>query len=229
MATNGDIMRRASILLDDEGNRRHGLHHMREYLNDATREISRRAECLRAKTTAATTADTASITLTQSIVRIHEVYWYDTGNQRYPLNFKPHRAGRSIWGISRDITTSTPQWWWTEGYPGSSSFTLHFWPIPSRDGTAEIHYYRYSSDISLAGTADDTEVDLPSGWQDAAVQWIIKRAREAEQQFDLADRAEREFDNRLAGLVDATSHFTDEPTAMILDDYYDVYGDNWDW
>ena len=225
MATNGDIMRRASLLLDDQVNRRHTLPAMRDYLNDATREISRQSECLRAKATVATSADTASVALTQAIIRIHEVYWYDTGNQRWPLVFREHSAAKALWGVSRDIATSTPQIWWTEGYPSSAGFTLHMWPTPSRDGTAEIHYYRYSTDISLTGTADASEVDLPTGWQDAAVQWIIYRARQAEQQYDLADRAKAEFDERMAGLVDATTHYTDEPTSMTLDPWYDIYDD----
>lgn len=227
MATYGDQVRQISLLLDDEPQRRFRKDQILTWINEAQREASRRSECLRAKATVSTTADTQSVALTQNLIRAHEVYWYDTGNWRIPLVYGDHSANRAVWGVSRSIGVGTPELWWTEGYPGS--MTLWMFPTPSRDGTAEVHYYRFSTDAATDGTDDATEVDLPTGWQDVVIPWAMMRAHESSKSYDTAQMYKDQFDEKLAGLIDASVRYTDSPSAVAMDDWYDIYGDDFDW
>lgn len=230
MATAGATIAQASIILDDQGNVRSTPELMRVWFNEAQREVARRAECLRAKATVATTADTQSVTWTGAAIRIVECYWYGTGDtQRYPLVYRDHRAARSVWGSGRAISVGTPELFWTEGYPSSAGFTIWMYPTPSTNGTLEVHYYRQATDIATDGTGDATTVDLPSGWHDVLVPFIVMRAFEAQRQYEMADRWRREFDERLVGLIDATVRFVDEPGQMMMDDWFDIFGDGVGW
>lgn len=230
MSTLGNVIQRAAILLDDAGLVRSSPMMMREWVNEAQREVARRSECLRAKTTVSTTADTQSVTLTQPIIRISEAYWYGTGDtQRYPLVYRDHRANRAVWGSGRTIAVGTPELFWTEGYPSSASFTLWLFPTPSRNGTLELHYYRHSTDFALDGSDDATVIDLPSGWSDVLLPYVVMRALQAQRQYQLADQYRSEFNDRLTGLIDASVRYIDEPGSMIMDDWYDIFGDGVDW
>lgn len=226
MATAGSVIAAASIILDDTGNVRSTPELMRVWYNEACREIARRSECLRAKTTVSTTADTQSVTWAGSCIRIAECYWYGTGDtQRYPLVYRDHRANRAVWGSGRAISVGTPELFWTEGFPGSTSFTIWLYPTPSTNGTLEIHYYRFPTDIATDGSADASTVDLPSGWHDTITPFIVMRAFEAQRQYEMADRWRGEFDNRLTGLIDASVRYVDEPGTVAMDDWYDIFGD----
>ncbi|MFG0329842.1 MAG: DUF6682 family protein [Phycisphaerales bacterium] len=226
MATNAAIMADAAALLDDDANRRYPLRRLRRWLNDATLEVSRRSEALRTKTTLPTLADTAEVTLPTDVVRLAEVYWQGTGERvNHPLYYKDHRGARSVWGSHRDIRVGTPAMFWTAGYP--PTLTLSLYPKPSRTGTAEVHYYRTSQPISLAGQNDQAEVDLPVGWQDLCVQWICMRARESTREVGEAERWKAEFGGKLSALISASERFIDEPGSMEIDDWYPTFDEVW--
>lgn len=228
MATYGDKAREVSLLLDDEAQRRFRHDQILTWINEGQREASRRSECLRGKATISTTADVQSVSVTEDVVRIHEVYWYDDGNQRIPLVYEDHSAARAVWGVSRKIGVGTPNIWWTEGYPGA--FTLWFFPTPSRDGTAEMHYYRFSTDAATDGTDDATTVDLPSGWQDVVVPWAVMRAKESAREYEQAQLYKDQFDEKLSGLIDASVRYTDNVGTIARDDWYSPFAyDDFDW
>jgi len=230
MATVGEIARQASILLDDEAGRRYRSEHLRTWIGEAQREVSRRAECLRATATISTTADTQSITITQDVVRLVECYWYPTGSSlRYPLVYRDHRAMRPIAGSYISTGAGVPEVFWTQGYPGAASFTLHFFPTPSEAGSAIIHYYRFAAAVSTTGSHDATEIDLPAGWSDCVLPWVLMRAREASREYEPAAMFKGQFEERLGNLTDASVRFIDEPGSIVMDDWYDIYGDDSDW
>jgi len=223
--TVGAIIAETAILLDDEQMVRFKPYMLRTWLNEAQREVSKITECLRAKTTIAVTADTQSYAMTANVVRVVEIYFYSaTDTQRYPLEYRDHRASRPIWGTSRSLSQGCPVMYWTEGYPGA--FTLGLFPIPSQDGTLEVHYNRFSTDfVTNLGTDDASSIDLPTGWEGTCVSWMLMRAFQASRETERANGARAEFDANVGMLIEASVRYVDEPGSITMDSWYDIFGD----
>jgi hypothetical protein len=222
----GDLCLQASAILDDPNQARFPLVQLRRWCNEGQREVSRRSECLRATTTLSFNAGDQSNDLTSSVIRVSEVEWQTTGDtQWYPLQFRDHRAARPIWGTHQEITQGIPELYWTQGYPGSTTFTLHLFPTPASAGTARIHYYRYSTDLSITGSADATAIDLPAGWEDCCLPWICYRAMQSARESARAGEFKAEFDERVGMLIEASVRYVDEPGSMVMDDWYDIFDD----
>jgi len=220
----GDICSEAAVLLDDEAGARYTPAMLRTWANEAQREVSKMSECLRAKTTLNTDADVQSYALTSNVIRLTEVYWQaDNDSNLYPLEYRDHRASRPIWGVSRSRSEGTPQLYWTEGFPGN--FTLAFYPTPSQDGTAEIHYSRFSVDLATNGSDDATALDLPIGWEGTCIPWIVMRAMQTSRESSRADEFRQEFMVGVDALITASVRYVDEPGSMTMDSWYDIFDD----
>ena len=223
--TVGAILAETSILLDDEQFIRFPKWQLRTWLNEAQREVSKMTECLRAKTTLDVDAADQFITCTTNLIRISEIYWYADGDsQRYPLVYRDHRASRPIWGTYRGLNEGYPSLYWTEGYPGA--FEIGLYPIPSQNGTLELHYYRYATDREImVGTDDALAIDLPNGWEGTVVSWILMRAFQASREPTRAESYRNEFNAQVDMLITASTRYVDEPGSMVEDDWYDIFGD----
>jgi hypothetical protein len=225
-STLGSACLEAALILDDENSARFPLVNLRRWCNEAQREVSRRAECLRASTTLAFSAADQSNDLTANVIRVGEVEWQPTGDtQWYPLVYRDHRASRPIWGTYQEITQGIPMMFWTQGYPGAASFTLHLYPTPSAAGTARIHYYRFATDLALTGSADATALDLPAGWGDCCVPWICYRAMQSTRETQRAAEFKAEFDEKVDMLIEASVRYVDEPGSIVMDDWYPDFDD----
>lgn len=229
MSTLGKIMHMASVILDDQASVRVTPMQLRMFVNEGQREVARRSECLRTKTDVPVVAGTSSTIVPLPIVRISEIYFHATGDTHtIPLVYRDHRANRTVWGSGRDVGSGTPEIFWTEGFPGDTSFTVNLFPKPFRAGTLEIHYYRFPTDFALDGSDDDQPIDLPSGWSDTLTPFVVMRGMEAQRQYEAAGLYRDEFSQKLAALVEASVRFVNEPGTVMMDDWYDIFGDGWE-
>ena len=141
------------------------------WINEGCRDIARITECLRASTTVAVTGGTQTYTGPTDIVRIYRVQWEPTGStQKYPLEPREINTLDSVWWTSQSISTGTPQFFYTWGFP--PSVTIGLYPTPTVNGNLRVFYARLSADVTNGATT----LDIPEGWHDAVAEYATYRA-----------------------------------------------------
>lgn len=224
--TLGDICLSASAILDDPKQARFPMVQLRRWCNEGAREASKLTGCLRATANIDWNADDQTNTLTTDIVSVIEVEWISDNDTRiWPLTYRDHSAGRPIWGTHQAISVGYPAVYWTDGYPGALDLSLY--PTPSLNGTARVRHARFSTSLSVTGSADGTAVDLPSGWEEACIEWICYRALQSTREYDRAQIHKAKFDQTLESLAAVAVRYTDETGHIAMDDWYDIFGDGW--
>lgn len=72
-------------------------------------------------------------------------------NQIYRIEPSTQNEMDQIWGTYQQNSSSYPRWYVLNGYPGGSGrnlFTIQLYPVPSQSGTLNIYYYRLPTRIS---------------------------------------------------------------------------------
>lgn len=199
---------------------------IRRYINEGCREISRRGEPLRTSTTASVTAGTRDYTGPTDAARIHECFYNMTGSSTlYPLEYRDLAALNNIWGTNQSIDRSTPIYWTTWG--SAPTLTIRLWPVPAVNGTLTVYYYKLATELATNGSADSSNLDLPAGWEDLALDWAEYRALIQAKQPALAGLARQTFEQHLADLLAGTSRYTDQPGSIIYEPA--GYDSIWGW
>lgn len=198
---------------------------LRVYLNEAQREIARRSEALNKSTTVSVSANTQTGTAPTDMVRIHKVDWYTSSTgSRYPLEYRDRDNLDRLWGTAEVLSRGTPEFWTFDGYPGGSGVITLF-PTPGVNGTLKVYYYAFPADLATDTSAASSSMTIPSGWEDLLIDYAEFRALRQNRQAAEAQEALAQFEMRLAGLVDASTKWTDQPGQFINDPFYNV--DDW--
>ncbi|MGH9201916.1 MAG: DUF6682 family protein, partial [Vicinamibacterales bacterium] len=143
---------------------------IRRWINEACRDIARRAEVLPKLSTIAALAAVRAYTLPTDAIRIYRAEFIPTGQTNiYPLQYKDYASLDAVWGSMQQITQGYPQYFTMWGFP--PTLQVYLYPVPSTAGTLNVFYYRLPADLATDGTGDATAVDIPQGWWDLAAQY----------------------------------------------------------
>jgi hypothetical protein len=141
-----------------------------DFLNEACREIARRAMNLETLATFAVTAGKAAYGASDhnltSLIMLGPLFYQPTGSgqYRYPLRYSDVNNGNAIpWFSTQDQTQATPEIFTAWGVVPDLQITLY--PTPSRAGQIFVNYWRYPATLA----ADGDLAEIPTGWHDLAV------------------------------------------------------------
>ena len=148
---------------------------LRQWIVEGARDIARSVEVLATTGTVTIVAGTQAYAMPTNMVRCYRAELVVTGSDvTYPLELRDRNEMDSIWGTRMAAGQGTPLYLTIYGTPGSASGTLY--PTPSAAGTLTVYYYKLPVALALDGTADATNVDLPAGWDDVALDYAEYKA-----------------------------------------------------
>lgn len=181
------------------------------WINEATRDIARRAEVLQTTATVTVVAGTNEYTLPTNVARIYRVNWIPDGSStEYPLEYQDFNSMDSA------------GWTWTnaQGYPAvftlwgyTPSLKIVLYPSPSAAGEIKLWYYKYPTELATDGSALSSLVDIPNGWNDIVVSYCEAMAlrKDANPRWE---EARTLYENDLAEMMDRSRRWTDQAGAM---------------
>lgn len=224
------MARTIAQLLTDAGDRLADANHarfsapmLRRWINEATREIARRAECFFTSGTVSVVAGTQSYALPAGIVRLQGVE-FTASSQTYPIDYVERVVASRIWGINQTQQSAWPEYYTTEGIPGTSTFTLKLFPVPSQAGTLNLFYFRLPTERATDGSDDALAVDTPNGWEDLVLDYLEARAYRRDGQVDQYQASMQAFTERLIAVKETgDNNFNTAPRAFVPDDLYGMY------
>lgn len=158
---------------------------LRRWINEASRELVRRTECLFGTATIAVVAGTQSYSLPTNVVRIMSVQ-YERSGQIFALEFIEQGAAQWMWGVNQSNQYSEPSMYSTWGHPGASSMTIRLFPNPGTAGTLRVYYARLPTELATDGSDDADPIDVPNGWEDPLLDYV-------QAQVYLRDRRTEEY------------------------------------
>lgn len=203
-----------------------------DWINDALRDISRRAEDL--ITYDATVAIPAyaenglqpipTYSLPDDIIRINRIEFQVTGDSSrvYPLEASNQAYMDNIWNIDQLSTMSYPGYYVTRGYPGGTgrnNFVIQIFPNPSQPGNLNIFYYRLPLrvlDPVANPSAYNTTLDLIEGWDDLIIDYAVTQAW-IKSRNPLYQQCQALYEAKMVNIIDQTRRFNDQPQYFSYD------------
>lgn len=207
----------ARLMLNEPTARRWTDVELRKWINDGQRDIARRIPWYRKSTTGAATASTQQFSFPSDAIRIDHVSWRQSGTTRtIPLEEYDHK--NVAWTMGAQLTSATgyPAFYWTSGYPGTSTFTINLVPIPQVTGILTYEYIGMPADYTTSDTsANSSNVLVPLGYEDAITLFVVYSALQGD-----ADPRWREYkelyEQALAGLEEAAAAQFSSSTGMLM-------------
>lgn len=174
--TQGQALLQVRQALDEASSRRWTDPHLCALLNEGQRAIARASAWYRKNDDVEAEAETQEYDLPADAIKLYSVcYIMDDSAVRYDLDILQKRNITSV-SSQYAITQGIPRLAWTGGYPGTDTFKLNVVPIPAVAGTFNIDYYGIPDDLATDGTAEDTGLTIPLGFEAAIVHFAIFNA-----------------------------------------------------
>lgn len=197
---------------------------LRRWIVDASKDISRRAKCLRGSSTFSTVAGTDTYSISTRLIEITHVDYLRSGwSYAVPLSYVDVHTKASF-----GYTASTyPNFYTLWGHPPSLSMILYPTPNVTSD-TVTYWYYRLPAALALDGSEDDQTVEIPEGWEDLIYLYAEYSARRRDNQSEYWIPAKQLYEDTLAELI-RSARYTRQ-TGQIFDDwnpteyYFGPYG-----
>lgn len=185
-------------------------------VNDALKDIARRAEVIQSySTTLAAVAGQNKYDLPTDVIRVHRVEFAVAGST-YTVKPATHAELDRMWGVNQTTQSSYPSFytiWGTPGLttPAASKLQIQFYPSPSQSGTFNIYYYRMP--YQFARPPDTTEkakvAEYPEGWDDLVTMYVSyhikRRFRDPTWQEEKV-----EYEEKMRDMIDVTRIYHDE-------------------
>jgi hypothetical protein len=203
------------------------------WINEACRDIARRAEVIRNIVTSIPVfPGQSNYVMPLDLVRIHRVEFQTTGVQPniYLLEGRTREEMDQYWGWLQQRQASYPYIfveWGFVGGAGSNQYQIQLYPVPSQGGTLNVYYYRLPATMSL----DSDTADIPEGWQDIVALYCEYVAKRKERDPSWQE-ARQIYEDQLQHLVEVTRNLYEASQGMITprgmmpswlygsDDYY---------
>jgi hypothetical protein len=198
------------------------------WINEARREIARKAETYELEASLAITAEVQDKAAPTDLLRIHRAAFHPTGESTvYKLEPRSLHALDAIGMTQLHITTQYPQFYALMLRP---AMTIRMYPKPSVAGTLKIIYYAVPADVTTG-----TLTDLPEGWHDLVYDYCEWRAMRRGRDPRAAE-AKDQFYTNLDTMIALTRIPHDQPLDIVTAQggrgWAGVYGDydeSWGW
>ncbi len=183
------------------------------WINEAARDIARRAEVLQTRTDVAATIALAEYSLPTTTIRVNRVEWRPTvGGQVYPLEYRDFNSMDGVWWTNQ-ATTGKPCLFTMWGYPPSLKLVVY--PTPSEAGLFKVFYYATPADMTVGADV----LALPEGWHDLVTwycDYIARRKLNDERWRD----AKVTYEQRVAEMIDVTRRWSDQAGGFEMQGTY---------
>lgn len=230
----GQAIREVRFRLDEPTEGRWLDESIRSWINDACREIARRARWKRKTGSVTAVAGTQEYSLPSDALEVHMVRYKATGDDNViDLQYNDYKDVIAKSQTAFVIAQSRPAMWYTWGYPGTSTFLLGVFPTPSEAGTFTVHYYGLPTELSITGSQDDgTNIDVPLGWEDVVVTHATSLALQADGDPRWQEMAAK-YESDLQNLLDVSERYVDQPGTVVMapdsGSGFANYGYDFDW
>lgn len=222
----GAMMTQAGDRLNDANHARFPQPLLRRWINEGCRELVRKTECLFGQDSIVVVAGTQSYSLPANTVRINHVQ-YEASGQVYALEFIERGAAQWRWGTNQTSQSAYPEQFSTWGHPGSTNLTVYLYPVPSTAGLLRVWYARLPTELSTTGSADGLNIDVPNGWEDAVLDYVMANAYLRDRRPEEYQLMMQRFQDRLLALAETANRNYDTNPGMILPlEQFDDWG-NW--
>lgn len=191
------------------------------WINQAQRDIARKAECLEQSATLPVTSLQQTVTAPVDTIRIHEVKYQPTGQTFvYPLEYREKREMNYFWGTYPSQSSAYPNYWTSWGI-SPSAIDITLFPVPAQAGNLLVYYYRFPADIMFF----TSPLDIPGGWEDAVVQYCSYLYKMKSKDKDWTDHY-KIYNETLTDLINRTTQYTDATTSIMRGGRTSYYGDD---
>lgn len=202
---------------------------LRRWINDAQRDIARRIPWYRKKDTASATASTQEHNAPSDCISIMEVSWTQTGTTRV-IPLEQYDFSNVAFTMTPRLTsaTGTPRYFYTWGYPGTSTFKVNLIPTPTVAGTLTYHYYGMPADYSTSDTSStSSNVLVPTGYEDAVTLFVVYTALMSDADPRWTEYKQL-YEQALAALEEAAVRFSPRTGQLMGPAVMGGIGDYWD-
>ncbi len=195
--------------LDESTARQWSDAELTRWLNEAARDVSRRAEVLQATSTTAVVIGTRTYALTAAMLRLHRLEWAPTvGGVTMPVEYMDFNDldARVLGAPTR---SGDPMFYTLWGFP--PTLTLHVYPVPAAAGSLITYHYRESTD-AVNGAEP---IEIPEGWFDLATQYCeaMAKRKDGDPTWQESDGL---YERRLGELIRVSRRWTDAGNATQL-------------
>lgn len=174
------------------------------YINEACKDVARRAETKLTTKTIAAVVNQQNYTLPTTVYRLHKVVFLPTsGEVNYTLEYRGLMEMDQIWGINKSWPASYPLYYTMWKNPPSLEMIIY--PVPSTAGEFKVYYYQHVK----TATATTTTVDILAGYEDIVFDYAAYRALRKDSN-PMWKTHQQIYEQKLAMLIDHTRTFQDQ-------------------
>lgn len=174
------------------------------WINEACRDIARRAECLWSLANISVVANTQTYPGPITMIRIHKIEFSPTGTSlTYPVEASNILNMDQIWGIRQNVPSTYPSFYTLWG--NTPNVTIKLFPVPAVAGNLAVYYYRIPTPVN---NPIDT-LDIPEGWQDCVSLYCEYVAKRKDHNPEWKD-AKEDYEAKLSDLIGRTYELHDQ-------------------
>jgi len=193
------------------------------WVNEAQRDIARRAEYLQDNQDIAVSDGDGEYTLPSNLLRLTRVEFVPTGQtQVYTLEFVDFSSVDEYYGLNK-TSEGYPDIFTVWGFPPSAKIQLY--PVPSVAGTLTVYYYRTPTDIADNDTAT---LEIPDGWVDLVIIYVESLARRKDRD-PMWQEVRADYESKLAEMMDLTRRYSDQAGSLVASSGRMVPSYLWSW
>lgn len=173
MPTTDDLILQVRDILDESTPGQFSDAMLVRWLNEGGRDLARSTRHLKDKATIPTVAGSGTYALPESVVAVEHCYYHEAGSGRnFPLTPRHLENLDAVRGY--DWTREgTPMFFTTQGY--TPNLTLTVYPVPSSSLDSWV-LLTARLPVEIDPNAPSAEVDVPSAWYDALVDYCEFKA-----------------------------------------------------
>lgn len=180
---------------------------IRQWINEAARDIARKTESLQDRDTIAAVVGQSEYSFGTDAIRIFRVEFTPTGERTRPLEYVDVKSLDNYGWDQRDRTDSYPQLFTVWG--SGRTLKLITFPSPSQAGSFTVWFYKVPVDLEVTTNADGNEqVEIPGNWDDIVLDYVEYRALRKDRDPRWTE-AKALYDENLASMYDNTRRWVD--------------------
>lgn len=212
MTTQGEVLADVRSRLDESTGRQWTDEELLRWINDGLRDVARRAEVLQSVEDISAVQSTQQYDMPERTIRVHRVEWRPEGStQVYPLIYQDFHNMDSVWVASQETSIGYPLYYTMWGYPPSLKIVLY--PTPSMNGVVKVYFYTLPTPLATDGSDADTDLDLPTGWEDLIALYCeyVAFRKDADPRWQ---ESKSLYEESLGDLMDVTRRWTDQSGSI---------------
>ncbi len=181
------------------------------YINEACKDIARRAETNLTTTTITAVALQQNYTLPDDVYRLHKVQFLPTGaTLNYTLEYRGLMEMDQIWGINKNWPASYPLYYTLWKSP--PEMVMIIYPVTQTAGKFNIFYYRQIVTAVLA-TPTTSSIDVIAGYEDLVYDYAAYRALRKDNN-PIWKTHQSVYESKLQDMIAHTRQFQDQNNYM---------------